>query len=137
MIVPFGNGWAKVAALLLAPVIAILFLNNPSVQAQAPVYTEPYRVTTTNASGAIVGTNSFKQIWPQSTNNRGRAGCTIQNVGTNPMYVYFGTLASATTPTSVRLLANQFVSCNQSGITLQDEVSIAGTSGEFYYAAQQ
>jgi len=105
--------------------------------AQSPVITQPYSVQTTNASGTIAATNTFQSIWTQSSNTRGRAGCTVQNNGTNSMYVYFGPIASATTGASVKLAAGQSVSCNNGGITLKDQVSITGTSGEAFYAAQQ
>lgn len=90
-----------------------------------------------NASGAIVGTNTFQTIWTQSTNNRGRAGCTIQNKSANNMYVYFGTTASALTNTSVTLAPGAAAYCNTGPIVLQDTVSITGTSGDRYYANQQ
>jgi hypothetical protein len=105
--------------------------------AQSPVITQPYNVTSYNASGTIAVTNTFQSIWTANTSMRGRAGCTVQNNGTNSMYVYFGPIASATTATSVKLAVGQSVNCNVNGITLQDQVSITGTSGEAYYAAQQ
>jgi hypothetical protein len=53
------------------------------------------------------------------------------------MYVYFGAIASATKDTSVVLSAGQAVNCTVGGITLQDQVSITGTMGDTFYAAQQ
>lgn len=100
-----------------------------------PVTTQPYGVTTANASSTIAVTNTFQTVWTRSTNTRGRAGCTIQNTGTNTMYVAFG--ATPLTATSVKLNAGQSLNCTVGGIVLQDTVSITGTAGETFYAAQQ
>jgi hypothetical protein len=105
--------------------------------AQSPVLTQPYNVTSVNYSSTIVATNTFQSIWVANTTSRGRAGCTVQNNGTHVMYVYFGAIASATTPNAVNLSAGQSVRCNNSGITLQDQVSITGTLGDRFYASQQ
>lgn len=113
-----------------------LFFIVPSY-AQSPVVTQPYNVTSFNASGTIAVTNTFQSIWVANTNTRGRAGCTVQNNGTNSMWVYFGPIASATKGASVVLTVGQSTNCNVGGITLQDQVSITGTSGEAFYAAQQ
>lgn len=102
-----------------------------------PVTTMPYGVLSHNDSGTIAATNTFQSIWTASTNNRGRAGCTVQNNGTNAMYVFFGPIASATIGKSVKLAAGLAVNCVGSGIVLQDQVSITGTSGDAFFAAQQ
>lgn len=105
--------------------------------AQSPVITQPYAVTSQNYSAAIATTNTFQSIWSANTTTRGRAGCTIQNNGSSTMYVYFGPIASATTPNSIQLSGGQSVRCNNSGITLQDQVSITGTAGQRFFAGQQ
>ena len=105
--------------------------------AQSPVVTQPYNVTSQNYSTTIAVTNTFQSIWATNTSTRGRAGCTVQNTGTNPQYVYFGAIATATISKSAKIIAGQSLNCNVGGITLQDQVSITGTSGETFYAAQQ
>lgn len=105
--------------------------------AQSPVTTQPYAVTSFNASSTIAVTNTFQSIWLANTGTRGRAACAVQNNGTNNMWVYFGTLADATKAISVVLTPGQSVSCNVGGTTLQDGVSITGTSGDAFFAAQQ
>lgn len=115
-----------------------------SVQAHAqstpvnPVTTMPYGVISHNDSGTIAVTSTFQSIWAASANNRGRAGCTVQNnSASNVMYVFFGPIASATTGKSVKLSVGQSVACLVGGIVLQDQVSITGTSGDAFFAAQQ
>ena len=123
--------------------------------AQTPVVTQPYvQITTQNTSSTIAVTNTFQSVFAatgalasySSTSpgtlgnpvvNKQRAACTLQNNGTHTMYVFFGPLASATTSSSVVLSAGQSVQCNVGGVTLQDQVSITGTSGDAFYAAQQ
>jgi hypothetical protein len=89
-------------------------------------------VTSTNFSGTIATAGTF-QLIQGKTNNRN--GCLIQNNGTHPMYVYFGTLTSATTSNSVQLAATQAVSCAINGdLVVQDAISITGTSGDNFFA---
>lgn len=116
----------------------LLALYVTSVEAQSPVITQPYPVTSHNDSGTIAVTNTFQSIWPASANTRGRAGCSAQNnSASNVMYVFFGPIASATTAKSVKLAVGQSVSCVIGGLVLQDQVSITGTSGDAFFAAQQ
>lgn len=121
---------------ILACVIFLL-LNGSFALAQSPVITQPYRVNSSNNSGTISVTNTFQSIWAKNTSTRGRAGCVIQNNGSNTMWVYFGDIANATKATSVVLAAGQNVSCISGGIVLEDQVSITGTSGDTFFAAQQ
>lgn len=117
--------------------LAAVFVS--SAFAQAPTITTPYGTLTTNNSSTIttgVG-GAFQQIWAQSTASRGRVGCTVQNNGSNPMYVYFGAIADATVAKAVKLAVGQAVSCTIGGIVLKDQVSISGTVGEAFYAALQ
>lgn len=106
-------------------------------QTPNPVTTQPKGVTTLNSSGTIAVTNTFQSIWPKSTNVQGRLSCTVQNTGSNTMYVFFGPLADATAAKSVSLSAGQSVSCLNGVVVLQDQVSITGVGGETFYAAQQ
>ena len=91
-------------------------------------------IASVNVSGTIAVTNTFQSIIARNTN---RSGCTVQNTGTNTMYVFFGPLASASTAASVKLAAGQAVSCNNGPVTLIDEVSITGTATEAFFAAHQ
>ena len=91
-------------------------------------------IASVNVSGTIAVTNTFQSIIARNTN---RSGCTVQNTGTNTMYVFFGPLASASTAASVKLAAGQAVSCNNGPVTLIDEVSITGTATEAFFGAHQ
>lgn len=127
----------------LLPFGLILFLllaacTGSRVQAQSPVVTQPYvDVITTNSSSTVAVTNTFQSIFAAPTGNQKRAACTVQNTGTNSMYVFFGAIADATTAKSIKLAAGNAVTCNNSGVTLQEQVSITGTATETFYAAQQ
>jgi len=116
----------------------VLLFASPS-WAQQVIQTQPLGNTSTNASSTITVTNTFQSIFAQSTSDRGRTGCTIQNnsVGGNNMFVFFGAIASATSPTSVQLTPGQSVNCEVGGIVLKDQVSITGTAGDQFFAAQQ
>lgn len=118
---------------LLCPQLAIANL----AFAQNPVITQPFKSDNiTNSSTTIAITNTFQSIWAASTTNIGRTGCTVQNTGTNPMYVFWGAIADATTAKSVKLLAGQSVTCSVNGSVLRTQVSITGTATETFYAAQ-
>lgn len=105
--------------------------------AQNPVITIPNPVTSDNASSTITVTNTFQSIWPADTNTTGRTACTVQNNGTNTMWVFFGAIAGATKAKSVVLAAGQATFCNSGNVVLKDQVSITGTSGDAFYAARQ
>lgn len=129
--------WLVVAAVII--LAGVVFTRG--AKAQNPVVTMPYtaqgQLSTTNSSGSVAVTNTFQSIFAASTVVTGRVACTVQNTGTNAMYVFFGPIASATTATSVKLTAGQSVNCNVGGVTLRDQVSITGTATETFYAAQQ
>lgn len=119
-------------------ILSLLFVLYPIVAfAQQTVITRPYKATTTNASSTIAVTNTFQSIFNSSYKDTGRVACTIANYSENTMYVFFGPIASATTANSIQLAKNQIVTCNIGGTVLQDQVSITGTSGGVFYAAQQ
>lgn len=106
--------------------------------AQSPVQTQPLNVTTQNGSGSITATNTFQSVFAAISGTQARrTSCTVQNNGTNKMFVFFGTLATATTPTSVQLGPAQSVNCTAGGVVLKDQVSITGTTGDQFFAAQQ
>jgi hypothetical protein len=118
-------------------VIFLFLLAIPTANAQTPVVTKPYKAYTYNYSGTIAVTNTFQTVFVVSSADTGRVACTIANYGTNKMYVFFGPIANATLTNSIQLAANQSISCNIGGVVLQDQVSITGTSGDAFYAAQQ
>src|SRR3954468_19159689 len=98
-------------ALLALCGVGLMFYK-PVARAQSPVITQPYGTTSQNSSSTITATNTFQTIWTQVTTRRGRAGCMIQNLGTNPMFVFFGTAASALTAQSVKITTGQSTTCN-------------------------
>lgn len=133
-------GFWRLWATALLMWVAYFVLTNRA-PAQSPVVTQPYtaqgQLATTNASSTIAVTNTFQSVFAASTVQIGRVACTVQNTGTNAMYVFFGPIADATTAKSVKLAAGQALTCNVSGVTLRDQVSITGTATETFYAAQQ
>lgn len=120
------------ALLSLAWLVAL-----PALAQQAPVETYQHPVFTRNASGTIAVTSTFQSVFAATSSPARRMACAVQNNGSNNMYVFFGPIASASTGTSVVLVTGQSVNCNTSGAALQDQVSITGTSGDAFYAAQQ
>lgn len=120
-------------------VLGLLFFAGLARAQQQPVDTFQHGVTSQNSSGTITVTNTFQSVFLAATNQpqQRRMSCTVQNNGSNSMYVFFGPIANATTSNSVVLAAGASVRCSVSGATLQDQVSITGTSGDTFYAAQQ
>jgi hypothetical protein len=112
----------------LSVFVAVLFSATLAFAGPAPT-------TSLNLSGTIGATSTFQSIQAQNLN---RIGCTIQNNGSsgNAMYVFFGPKANATTGASIKLSTGQSVRCNSSatGYVLPDQVSIAGTSGDAFFA---
>lgn len=124
---------------------AFVFLANFNgfAEAQTSIITNPAPVTANdNQSSAIAVTNVFQPVFAASTNTKGRVACTIQNTGSNYMYVYFGinmtsVLAEASVAKSVKLSSGQAVTCNSDDIVIKTPVWITGTATDTYYAAQQ
>lgn len=106
----------------------------PDADAQTPVVTQPVPRISNNNSGSVSVTNTFQSIWVANVN---RLSCTIQNNGTHNMYVFFGPIANATLTNSVILLPTLPLNCQIFGVILSDQVSITGTSGDAFFAAQQ
>jgi len=118
-----------ILSLLLLPTLA---------EAQTTVVTKPLQLTAVdNQSSTIAVTNTFQQIFAASASVSGRVACTIQNTGTNAMYVFFGATANATIAKSVKLTAGQAVTCDYNNTVLKLAVQITGTATETYYASQQ
>lgn len=121
-------------------IIAALFISlfSTFAFAQTPMITKPYGVTSNNQSSTITTTNTFQQIFPASTGNTGRSSCTIINRGTHAMEVFFGPIASASLGVNtVPLAVGDKVYCSIGNIVLKDQVSITGTIGDAFFAAQQ
>lgn len=106
--------------------------------AQNPVITLPNKINSqTNASSTIAVTNTFQSVFAASTGDVGRTSCAIQNNGSNSMWVFFGPIADATKPKSVKLAVGQSVTCSVDNIVIRAQVSITGTATEEFYAAVQ
>lgn len=99
-----------------------------------PVQNLPNVRVVTNVSSTVAVTNTFQALLAANAN---RLDCTIQNTGTNAMYVFFGAAASATIATSAKLVAGQSAYCTVFNSTYQGAVSITGTATETFYAVYQ
>ena len=118
----------------------LLILASVSVSlAQNPVVTTPSKSATISPNSANIDTtNAFKLALPASTNINGRIDCLIQNQSASAkMYIYFGAIAAATTPNSLQLAAAEIFRCANSGVVIKDAISITGTAGDRYFAAQE
>lgn len=120
-------------------IVAFFILGN--ARAQSPVFTYPIGQTITNASGSISLTSQFQNVF---NSNTGRKSCVIQNTGVHVMYVFFGAIAGATTPTSYPLFPataagypGGYVTCNNGGVVVTDQVSITGTTSDTFTATAQ
>jgi hypothetical protein len=105
-----------------------------------PVTTYPYMgATTYNASSTVAVSNTFQSVFPTLiSTNQHRVSCILQNnSAANSMFVFFGPIASATLTNSIKLSPGTSVSCVAGGMALQDQVSVTGTAGDAFYAAQQ
>lgn len=128
---------ALLALALLLPAAVEAQGTGPEASSGQQVVTNPYGLapgTSGNASTTIQSGGTYQSLWAANNNRR---GCTVQNNGSHTMYVFFGPIASATHALSVQLSAGQSVNCQYGGITLQDQVSIDGTTSDAFYAAQQ
>ena len=98
----------------------------------------PLPKLSTIASAAIAVTNTYQQALPLET---GRAGCTIQNNGANPMYVILDNLGLSTPPTGIitalKIAAGQSLICNTGGVTIADKIWITGTAADVFVVTRQ
>lgn len=130
---------AEILRVVLFLAVALVGLVSVA-EAQQPVLTSPLRVSNNNRSGTIIATDTFQSIAAAETSTqRGRTGCLVQNLSTNnKMYVFFGPIASALTTTSIMIAGGQTVSCaTTSGGVITDQVSVTGTVGDAFYAGFQ
>lgn len=89
-------------------------------------------LTSSNLSGTIAVSNTFQSI---QASTAGRNGCLLQNNGTNPMWVFFGALGSATKGASFVLAAGASLTCAVGGLgVVTDQISITGTAGDAFFA---
>ncbi len=119
--------------LLLA--LLILGASLPAL-AQTPVITQPYGANNHNDSSTITATNTFQSIWAASTQSTGRTDCVIQNNGAANMFIFFGPIANATTPSSLTLVPAGIFKCANSGVVIKDQISITGTISQEFFAIQ-
>lgn len=102
--------------------------------AQNPVVTNPsIRSAVASASTTIATTNTFQSVFAANNN---RLGCLIQNNGTHNMYVNVVSLATATISTSAIVVPGATAGCALYGTVINGQISITGTSGEWFYASQ-
>lgn len=127
------------ALILWLSIFALCF--SSGAKAQTPVFTYPIGQSITNSSGSITLTNQFQSVF---VSNSGRKACVIQNTGTHVMYVFFGAIGGAATSTSFPLFPataagypGGYVTCNNSGVVVTDQVSITGTTGDTFTATSQ
>lgn len=91
--------------------------------------------TTTTANSTIAIGNTFQNALSASAT---RKGCLLQNTSGEIMYIYFGTLGSATLTNTLQIVSGQSISCNTGGIVLTDAVGVTGpTAGNTYVVISQ
>jgi hypothetical protein len=90
--------------------------------------------STTHVGSTIAVTNTFQAALAASS---ARKGCMLQNNGSNAMYVFFGSVGSATTSNSIKLAGGQTVSCNAPGVVITDAVNVTGTATDAYVVTSQ
>lgn len=119
---------------LIALALCVSYAN-----AQSPVYTKTFQSGVISpASASITTTNTFQNLFPSSVNiTSGREDCIIQNQGLNRMLINFALAPTATISTSMVLAAGATFRCANSGIVIKDAISITGTAGDPFFAAQE
>jgi len=111
------------------------------------VTVEPQPLATVNASSTVTSTNTFQSVFAAAGPVAGaswRLGCQIQNLGATDLFVFYGAIASATTPKSVKLnpgtttLLGGSTFCERGGSNgvIQDQVSVTGTALALFYAVR-
>jgi hypothetical protein len=141
-----GQGFLLLGMMMKKILLALLLMIPSLAFAQGLIITKQYALGSgDNQSSTIAVTNTFQQVFASSiasvsatssSGNTGRNSCTIQNNGSNAMYVFFGATADATTAKSVKLAAGQAVTCDNNGSVIKTAVQITGTATDVYYAAQ-
>lgn len=129
--------------------LALIFVLSPGLalaQSAQAVNTVPLPLGQVNSSAAVASTNVFQALFSAAGPGASapiRNGCKIINTGTTAIYVFFGAIAQATTLKSIPLApaaadgtAGGSTTCEEigSGGSLQDAVSIAGTTLKTFFA---
>ena len=91
-------------------------------------------VVTTTTGGTIATTNVFQQLQAQTTTRR---GCTIQNLGSHTMLVFFGPSGNALVGSSYQIGTGQTIMCTAGNIVLSDAIQITGTAGDKFVFTSQ
>lgn len=91
--------------------------------------------TSTDASGTVATGGAFQSIIAA---NSSRQGCLVQNPvsATEPLYVFFGATANATTSNSFSLNPGQSISCNVGGLVLTDNIAVTGATTSHAFTAK-
>lgn len=131
--------------LKLALILSLLAL--PALAQQNTVTTYPAPVTVQATGTSITATNTFQSVFSALGNQFGgssaiRKGCFVQMTrGNGSMFVFFGPVANATTPTAVLLNSPSNIKLNCADISPvaipQDQISITGTAGDGFMAIQE
>lgn len=101
--------------------------------AQNPVVTNPSKRTAVVSGNTIGVTGTFQSIFAANIN---RLGCVIQNNGIHNMQVDFVSKATATISTSAVVPPGGTAGCDLYGTVITGEVSVTGTTGDWFYASQ-
>ncbi len=99
------------------------------------VTTSPAGAASTQAAGTVTLGATFQTALAASST---RLGCTIQNTSTHTMYVFVGTLGSATTGNSYQVPPNGTFACNAGPIVLTGAVNLTtSTTADTFVVANQ
>lgn len=113
--------------MMIFRILGILVLMGGLAVAQTPV-------KTTQTSVTIAVTNTFQTALAARAS---RAGCLIQNNGTNAMYAFFGS-GSPTTAKSFKIAAGGTINCSAAAdLIITDLIRITGTSGDVAAVSEQ
>ncbi len=90
------------------------------------------------ATTAVVVTTQTVSSFQLALASASRNSCTVQYNGAGTGFVYFGTLANATTAGAFRLSASQSILCAVSTVTLTDAINVTSTAtGENFVVTTQ
>jgi hypothetical protein len=103
-------------------------------QGTSPWVTAPATATTTIVGSTIAASGVFQTALAASAT---RLGCTLQNQGASPMYVFPGALGSATEAASFIVAPGGSISCNVSGVVITDAINVTGMVGDAYVISNQ
>lgn len=108
-------------------------------------------VATVDGSGTIAASGVFQQVFAAASQSSAfpslkvRSGCLVVNTSASVMYVFFGPIANATTPTGIPLnpatsagLRGGSATCVEGTVgVVQEQVSVSGTAGSTFTAKQE